>query len=75
MNEWESRFYIDHGMVHDRETGKHLVGCDYAGETPETLLDVLRRLEADRDAWRLTAKAYAARRTPHNSGVKPGRVP
>ena len=54
----EPRFFIDHRMVHDRKTGRHLVGMDSAGETPEALLAVLRELEIDRDAWRYTAKAF-----------------
>ena len=71
MSGWESRFYIDHGMVHDRKTGKHLVGCDYAGERPETLLTVLHELENDRDAWRMTARAFEASNKPPNYGGNP----
>jgi hypothetical protein len=56
QGEWKSRFFIDHGMVHDRKTGKHLVGMNAAGETPENLLAVLHELEVSRDAWRMTAK-------------------
>ena len=42
----ESRFYIEHGVVHDRKTGKHLVGCYYTDEDPDRLLSVLRELES-----------------------------
>ena len=71
MSEWQSRFYIDHGMVHDRKTGKHLVGCNYAGEIPDTLLSVLHEMENDRDAWRMTARAFEASNKSPNSQVQP----
>jgi hypothetical protein len=50
----ESRFFIDHSMVHDRKTGKHV------GDNAADLLALLQRLEQERDAWRMTANAYAA---------------
>lgn len=55
----ESRFYIEHGVVHDRKTGKHLVGCYYTDEDPDRLLSVLRELETDYDAWRMPAAPAA----------------
>lgn len=43
----ESRFFIDHGIVHDRKTGKHLRGNgEYGDATAEELLAVLHELES-----------------------------
>lgn len=69
-----SRFFIEHGMVHDRKTGRHLVGLNHGGEAPEALLAVLRELENERDAWRMTAKAFDAsqRDSPANTQVQRG---
>lgn len=41
----ESRFFIDHGIVHDRKTGKHLRGTDEYGNRASDLLAVLQELE------------------------------
>lgn len=42
----ESRFFIDHGIVHDRKTGRHLRGNgEYGDATAEELLAVLQELE------------------------------
>lgn len=54
----EPRFFLDHGVVHDRKTGRH-VGADFEDDSAERLLTLLRELENERDAWRYTAKAYA----------------
>jgi hypothetical protein len=44
--EGESRFFIDHGLVHDRKTGRHLRGTgEYGDSTAEELLAVLHELE------------------------------
>lgn len=40
----ESRFFIDHGVIHDRETGRHLT-ADYERDYPQELLNVLQFLE------------------------------
>lgn len=42
----ESRFFIDHGIVHDRLTGKHLRGTDEYGDKASDLLAVLQELES-----------------------------
>ena len=39
-----SRFYIDHGAIHDRKTGQH-VGMDAEPESVERLLALLQELE------------------------------
>jgi hypothetical protein len=43
----EPRFFIDHGLVHDRKTGRHVRGCDcYDDMTADELLALLHELEA-----------------------------
>jgi hypothetical protein len=43
----ESRFFIEHGVVHDRKTGRHVRGVDMEGDSAENLLAILRELERD----------------------------
>ncbi len=43
----KSRFFIDHGVVHDRLTGQH-VGMEAEPGNPERLLTLLRELEGYR---------------------------
>ncbi len=40
----KSRFFIDHGVVHDRVTGQH-VGMEAEPSNPERLLALLHELE------------------------------
>lgn len=45
------RFFIDHGVVHDRATGRHLtqhIEEDY----PQHLCDLLNNLQAEKDGYR-----------------------
>jgi len=64
----DERFFIEHGVVHDRKTGRHVT--DYS---PEELLDTLHRLQIDARAWRMTAHAFevGSRLTP--AGGEDGR--
>jgi len=56
----ESRFFIDHGVVHDRKTGKHVrCGCFPYEQTVEDFLALLRELELKAESWRLTAKTVS----------------
>lgn len=58
-DKWQSRFFIDHGVVHDRKTGQH-VGAAFEDDSADRLLALLHSLENDRDAWRMTATALEA---------------
>lgn len=59
----EPRFFIEHGVVHDRQTGKH-IGAAFEDDASERLLALLQSLENDRDAWRMTAKSFNAATPP-----------
>lgn len=50
MDNPESRFFIDHGVVHDRKTGKHVrCGCFPYEGTVDDFLKLLQELESAAD--------------------------
>lgn len=47
----QRRFFIDHGVVHDRATGRHLTQ-DIEDDYPQHLCDLLNDLQAEKDGYR-----------------------